>query len=217
MTAISISYVLISLRGRRHSNPHAWFFLSSTGLAFSFPILIIYWLVLMLHRSDSWELEQNGFPILREKVNFKSYSRQLYKFLSGECHFLLIAYFTSTSGHSVWLMLVCCLWDNNVSSLYHMAFWFIIWRKNSAPFQTHFQSSASKHILELQKQLVIITLNDSDLFYYLCMYKKSFNNAILIFFQSVPTLQEIWYDNPMILPFGYTVCLNIHSEVIAIF
>lgn len=53
--------------------------------------------------------------------------------------------------------------------------------------------------------------------YYLYMYKKSFNNAVLIFFQSGPALREIWYDNPMILPFGYTICLKIHSKVIGIF
>lgn len=54
-------------------------------------------------------------------------------------------------------------------------------------------------------------------FYYLCIYKKSFNNAVLISFQSGPTLWEIWHDNPMILPFGCTVCLKIHSKVIGIF
>lgn len=57
---------------------------------------------------------------------------------------------------------------------------------------------------------VATTFNDTNVF--VCMYKTYFNNATHIFQK-----QEIWYDNPMILPFLYITRLKHHSKVIVFF
>lgn len=118
-----------------------------------------------------------------------------------------------------WLMLVCYFitLSHNSAMLY-----------NGATFQHPTGCNFNvKHIRLLLLLLFCskwkITGNNLTYFitysYHLCVYMMYFNNGSFYLlpkrFSSAGNM--MWYDNPMILPFGYTVCLKTRSALSGIF
>lgn len=103
-----------------------------------------------------------------------------------------------------------------VSSSYRIPFWILyVWQQ----FNT-LLAAISIYYIKLHFPTKKITSNNFKwycLVFVICVYIRNLLIMQLLSSSEALLLCREWYDNPMILPFGYTVCLKIQSKVIGIF